>query len=114
MSLPGAIILAGVIIAGAIFLTSGNSFVKKVDVGDTEGRDRVASAASLDKMDPITSADHILGSPDAPVKIVVYSDLECPFCKLFHEGTILKVADQYSKTGIVDFGYMKAVVDSMI
>ncbi|OHA40808.1 MAG: hypothetical protein A3H68_00265 [Candidatus Taylorbacteria bacterium RIFCSPLOWO2_02_FULL_46_40] len=113
MSLPGAIILAGVIIAGAIFLTSGNSFVKKVEVGDIDDRDRGASAASLDKMDPITSADHILGSPDAPVKIVVYSDLECPFCKLFHEGTILKVADQYSKTGKVAIVFRHFPLDNL-
>jgi len=27
----------------------------------------------------------LVGSPEAPVVIVVISDLECPYCKLFHE-----------------------------
>jgi len=27
--------------------------------------------------------DHIMGNPDAPVLIVEYSDLECPYCKRF-------------------------------
>ncbi|MFA6089656.1 MAG: thioredoxin domain-containing protein [Candidatus Woesearchaeota archaeon] len=27
--------------------------------------------------------DHILGNPDAPIVVVEYSDLECPYCKKF-------------------------------
>ncbi|OGI95322.1 hypothetical protein A2917_02025 [Candidatus Nomurabacteria bacterium RIFCSPLOWO2_01_FULL_42_17] len=33
---------------------------------------------------PITSDDHILGNANARIVIVEYSDLECPFCKVFH------------------------------
>lgn len=33
---------------------------------------------------PVTSADHIKGSPNAPVTIVEYGDYECPFCGLAH------------------------------
>lgn len=28
--------------------------------------------------------DHILGNPNAPIKIIEYSDFECPYCKIFH------------------------------
>jgi len=31
------------------------------------------------------TTDHIFGDPNAPVKIIEYSDLECPFCKVFHK-----------------------------
>jgi protein-disulfide isomerase len=30
-------------------------------------------------------SDHILGSPDAPIVVIEYSDLECPYCKKFGE-----------------------------
>ncbi|MFA6416375.1 MAG: thioredoxin domain-containing protein [Candidatus Paceibacterota bacterium] len=33
---------------------------------------------------PVDQSDHVLGNIKAPVKIIVYSDLECPYCKLFH------------------------------
>lgn len=33
---------------------------------------------------PVDQSDHLLGNIKAPVKIIVYSDLECPYCKLFH------------------------------
>jgi len=28
--------------------------------------------------------DHIYGNPNAPIKIIEYSDFECPYCKIFH------------------------------
>ncbi|MES3031897.1 MAG: thioredoxin domain-containing protein [Patescibacteria group bacterium] len=33
---------------------------------------------------PVSVDDHILGTLDAKIIIVEYSDLECPFCKVFH------------------------------
>src|SRR3989344_8431092 len=32
---------------------------------------------------PLTSRDHVIGSIDAPVQLVVYSDLSCKYCKAF-------------------------------
>lgn len=43
---------------------------------------------------PITNDDWIRGDKNAPVKIVEYSDTECPFCKRHHE-TLKKLVDEY-------------------
>lgn len=34
---------------------------------------------------PYHEGDHIMGNPDAPIMVIEYSDLECPFCKRFDE-----------------------------
>jgi protein-disulfide isomerase len=44
---------------------------------------------------PVTSRDHIRGDLKAPVKIIEFSDTECPLCKRLHP-TLQQVVQQYS------------------
>lgn len=37
--------------------------------------------------------DHIFGNANAPVKIIEYSDYECPYCKIFHP-TLTKIVTE--------------------
>ncbi len=53
-----------------------------------------AGGGSSDNVPPVSAEDHIRGDAQAPVKLVEYSDLECPFCKSFHP-TMQQVMDQY-------------------
>ncbi len=100
--IPVAIIIAGIIVAGAVIFSpdagSGKEAVKK-DV-NTQKSVRV----SLENINPITKKDHVLGDPNAPVKIVEYSDFECPFCKRF-DFTMHKIMDEYGKSGKVAWVY---------
>jgi protein-disulfide isomerase len=41
------------------------------------------------------------GDPNAPVKLVEYSDYQCPFCRNFWKDTEAQVIDAYVKTGKV-------------
>jgi len=46
----------------------------------------VARAAELaEAIRPVTARDHVRGARQAPVKIIEYSDTECPLCKRQHE-----------------------------
>lgn len=45
-------------------------------------------------IDPVTDKDHIIGSKDADIVVIEYSDLECPFCSRFHT-TMHQVVKDY-------------------
>lgn len=61
---------------------------------------------------PVTAADHIRGSADAPVKVIEFSDFECPFCKAFH-GTLKQLMAEYGKTGNVVWVYRHFPLDNL-
>ncbi len=87
--LPITIVVAGVLIAGAVFL------VGKTSVPTPGGS---TSGVTARPYDP--AVDHILGNPDAPVKVVEYYDLECLHCKTF-QTTMHKVMEFYGASGKV-------------
>lgn len=78
---PLAIIFAGLIIAGTIVYSVG----KNKTATDAARNAEPEQTGSLEALKPITATDHILGDLTAPIKIVEFSDTECPFCKRFHE-----------------------------
>jgi len=86
----GAIIIAGLIIGGAILL-KGNS---QPVAGD------VANLANI-KIKQVASDEHILGNPNAKVMLVEYSDTECPFSKRFHDTTAQIIKEKGNDIAIV-------------
>lgn len=90
LAIPIAIVIAGALIAGAVFYTSGSASTAGANQLQPE-----VPTGDLEAMKPVSSEDHIRGNADAPVKIVEYSDTECPFCKRFHE-TMKQVVDSNS------------------
>ena len=77
-----AIIVAGVIIAGAILLNG----TKAPNDQKTDNKEAPTIKAEIN----ISETDHIRGNVDSKVIIVEYSDTECPYCKVF-QTTMQKV-----------------------
>ncbi|MHB1086214.1 MAG: DsbA family protein [Minisyncoccota bacterium] len=90
LAIPVAIIIAGALIGGAVYL----GISKSAGAVALQPQGGEQFTGDLEQMMPITSTDHIRGNPDAPIKIVEYSDFECPFCKRFHE-TMKQVSAEY-------------------
>lgn len=91
--LPITIVVAGALIAGGIFLAGKNSLP-----GPSNG------TQTQEVRGYTPGVDHILGNPNAKVKVVEYADLECPYCKDFHL-TMHQIMDYYGTSGDVAWIY---------
>ena len=105
LAIPMAIVFGFALIAVAIFV-SGQNAQKAVPA--VNPKDAIEQASGqIGKTGPVRKVDekdHIRGNPNAPIVIVEYSDLECPFCKNFHE-TMNKVMENYGTNGKVAWVY---------
>jgi len=106
LTVPLAIVAAGLLIAGAIFLSKGGDALpqsaregKNAPVLDNAQKQTAGLAIRA-----VAEDDHIRGNPNADIVIVEYSDTECPFCQRFHP-TMQQVIDEYGKSGKVAWVY---------
>jgi protein-disulfide isomerase len=61
--------------------------------------------------DPLDDAGHALGSADAPVAFVVFSDFQCPFCRQFAlDGLERQIIDEYVDSRQVRFVYRHLII----
>ena len=51
---------------------------------------------------PVDQADHLLGDANAPVKIIIYSDFQCPFCAEFAQ-TLKRVEQEFKDKVVMVF-----------
>ncbi|MFP5362996.1 MAG: DsbA family protein [Thermoleophilia bacterium] len=91
---------------GATALAAAAIVAAMILVGDATRPDRTpatpaAAAASASRLDGIPQRGIALGSPDAPVTVVEFADMQCPFCAQFDRDTLPGVIDRYVRTGKV-------------
>ncbi|HCM43517.1 MAG: Sodium/proton antiporter [Candidatus Kaiserbacteria bacterium GW2011_GWC2_49_12] len=105
MMIPFAIVIAGILIAGAVLYSNQGLPSSAVGGGNEE-------SGSTDSVRPVSKSDHMRGNPDALVKIVEYSDFECPYCKQFHN-TMNQIMDEYERDGQVAWIYRQFPLDQL-
>ncbi|MEK7068565.1 MAG: thioredoxin domain-containing protein, partial [Patescibacteria group bacterium] len=81
-----SILIAGVLIAGAIVFVNLNANAAPAPAGDgtLPGNTKVA-APSAD--------DHIIGSPTAPIVLIEYLDFQCVYCSMVHP-TLKRIVEE--------------------
>ena len=88
-----ALFIFGITSTGACSHADG----RNLTTGMAAGKDSLTTKADLGR---------IQGSPSATVWVVEISDLQCPYCKEWHDQTYPMVRDEYVKTGKVRFAYV--------
>ena len=94
---PLSIVLAGVIIAGAIFLTNnkgGNPDVEGTDAGNNVAQDEFPAAETT-----ISDAPFLGDKSKAKVAIVEYTDYQCPYCQRHDQETKSELIKEYVDSG---------------
>ncbi|MEX1013543.1 MAG: thioredoxin domain-containing protein [Candidatus Paceibacterota bacterium] len=84
--LPVSILIAALLIGGAIVYNAGQTPSNGGDVADSQN--------PVEIIQPVTNDDHIRGASEPAITIVEYSDFECPFCKNFHS-TMIQIMENY-------------------
>ncbi len=103
LAIPAAIVVAGALVAFAVYQRGATTLPVP---------SRPSQAAVVGAFKQISENDHIRGNPNAPVKIIEYSDTECPFCKRFHP-TLKQVIDEYGRDGRVAWVYRHLPLESL-
>lgn len=93
--LPGAILIAALVISATLIFTrnqSGSRGTAQIGGNAPQGESRPAEIK-------INSDDHILGDKNAKVTIVEYSDFQCSYCGKFWSETLPQIKRDFVDTG---------------
>jgi len=90
--IPIAIVIAGLLIGGSIFLSRTGGSVASGATFSGSGHAGGGGVASSEFRMP-DDMDHVRGNPDAAISIVEFSDFECPFCARLHP-TLQRIVDE--------------------
>lgn len=88
--IPGAILIAGALVAGAVFYSSRNPSLETAGpIGGQPGG----------KVEVSSDDDAFLGPKKAKVEIIEFSDFQCPFCRSFWRETLSQIKSEYIDAG---------------
>ena len=100
-----AIIISGILIAGAIIYKNGGSGAEGVNsarenIFNKSGEGENANNETNRKATPEGEGDDpVLGNPEAPLTMVIFGDFQCHFCRKLELEIRPLIVEKYVKTG---------------
>jgi protein-disulfide isomerase len=96
-------ILIGALIVGAFFIGSLWTKVQVLEKGGVAvapsgakvAPDKAAVPTTTPAAPKVAKDDHVRGDQNARIALIEYSDMECPYCKKFHE-TVKQLTSDYA------------------
>ncbi len=110
--LPLSIIIAAILISVSWIYATGLKNTRQAEQKQIPAKEDTAGLPGEIKIKPVDVNEHIRGSAGAPVKIIEFSDLECPFCKMFQQA-MNQVMEEYGKDGRVAWIFRNYPLDSL-
>ncbi len=98
--MPVSIIIAGIIIAGAVVYSSNNNNIAR-NTNTVVAQKTAQKPIAVDIKNVDTKNEPYIGNPNAPVTIAYWFDFQCPFCRRFEENSLPTIVNDYVKTGKV-------------
>ena len=107
-----AIFIAGLMIAMAVIYSTGKQNLESQinQKSATTTKSEILESKTPENIRAVSQDDHIFGNPEAPVKLVGFSDTECFFCKQFHQ-TMRKIIQEQGANGNVAWIYRHFPLD---
>lgn len=104
--IPVSIIIAGAIIGVAIYMSGGSQSNNPASNDSNANTQQSADARIVSK-----DRDHIYGNPNADLFVIEYTDLECPFCKRYHDTVLSQLKEEYADNDNVAFVFRHFPLD---
>jgi protein-disulfide isomerase len=99
LAAAAAVIALAAVAAGLAFALTGGSSSTPSTTSASSTLPDAGSAVSLFK--GIPQRGNVLGKPNAPVTMVEYIDLQCPFCREFETQVMPTIVPRFVRTGKV-------------
>ncbi len=93
--LGGVLVAAAVIVVVAVVVSSSGGSKK----GGSETGSAVGTSQASQLLNGIPQNGITLGNPQAPVTLIEFADLQCPFCKQYTADTFPTVVAKYVRSG---------------
>ncbi len=93
--LPITIAITSIVIAIAVYVVTSQGYTPTTPITTS-----TTKITTVKKMLPVTIADHILGNPRAPIKIIEYTEFSCVYCARYQQ-TLSQIINDYGPTGDV-------------
>ena len=82
----GGVLVAAVVVIVVLFAAGVFGGADEPDLSQAE-------------MDELISESHLVGDPNAPVKLIEFADFQCPFCSQFWGTTLQVIKSEFIDTG---------------
>jgi protein-disulfide isomerase len=113
---PIAIVIAGIIVAGAIVGVMHSGSTPTPTTTTTTGQPSTGAAINADQVN--AKGNPTVGNANAPLTIAYWFDYQCPFCRENEQNTMPQIISNYVDTGKVkivykDFSFLGADSDTL-